>query len=178
MHPARLSQPWALKKASRIFVCSAGDLFDPVIPFEFVEQVFQETRQSCHHTYFVLTKRPERMKAFFEWLIPRYRVDWPQQKVWLGVTVTDQQDADERVLLLLQVPAAHRFVSFEPLLGPIRVSLVGVGWAIIGGQTGPGAVALDPQWVADLTAQCDAAGIPVYYKSSLAPLGFTRKEKP
>lgn len=122
IHPDRLDQPLSWKKPARVFVNSMSDLFHPDIPFEFIDEVFYIMRVAEHHTFMVLTKRPERMLKFLEWQKPiRWPANWVghQPNVWLGVSVEDQGTADKRIPLLLQTPAAVRFVSCEPLLGPI-----------------------------------------------------------
>ncbi len=156
------------------------------------------------HTFLILTKRPERMRQIIEEL-PNYIGDrwpgdtalslamevdgWPLKNVWLGVSVENQQRADERIPILLQIPAAVRFVSVEPMLGPVDLerwlpiewSEVGetwieafpgkhcydtrLHWVICGGETGPGARPMHPDWVRSLRDQCQASGIPFFFKS-------------
>lgn len=188
-HPEKLDEPWHVRKPARIFVDSAGDLFDPVIPPGFIQEVFWSMSDYDQHAYFILTKRPDLMGYFLRtWGMP------PLPNVWLGVSVTNQADADERIPLLLQTPAARRFVSAEPFLG--RVDLRGwetydhgcqgaageviprIDWVIIGAQTGPGAKPPEEEWVSDLTEQCIAAGVPVFHKNSLGPIYFTSQEMP
>src|SRR3990172_9373734 len=144
-HPERLDQPFRRMKPARIFVDSAGDLFDPAIPREFIQKVLLQTLFACEHSYFVLTKRAKEMQERIAWVQSQYVVPWPRPNVWAGVSVTNQPDADERIPLLVATPAAHRFVSFEPLLGPVDMSpflnpgcYSGIDWAIIGSPTGPG----------------------------------------
>lgn len=150
--PERLDKPLHWKKPRRIFVCSTADLFHPDVPFKFIEAVFGVMAATPRHTYQVLTKRPERMVAWFTQMggarfpdrrcseaadaagAPVYKVGrngrspwndsaclWPLPNVWIGTTVEDQARSDERIPLLLQVPAARRFVSVEPMLGPVRL---------------------------------------------------------
>ena len=176
-HPERLAQPASVRKPSRIFVDSAGDLFDPGIPLRFVVDVVLAMRAADWHTYFVLTKRPERMLEF-----ARYSQGWHTSlnygHLWLGVSVTNQADADERIPLLLQTPAAHRFISFEPLLSEVDAGTwfwsmmsdagkCAISWAIIGGDSSPGAKPPAVEWVKSLTRQCVAAGVRVYHKNNL-----------
>lgn len=128
-HPEKLDEPLRLKKPARIFVDSAGDLFDPWIPCEFIEQVFNVMSNSPQHTYQVLTKQPGKMLAFIKAYcetLPRLvkRGIIPAPNVQLGVSVTNQRDADERIPLLLRTPAAVRFVSVEPMLGPVDLGEV------------------------------------------------------
>jgi protein gp37 len=183
-HSERLDQPSKIKKPSRIFVCSMGDLFGDWVPEEWIKAVLNRTQRAdySHHTYIFLTKNPRRYAAFGPW----------PSNCWLGVTVTDQADVDERVPLLLQAQARVRFVSVEPMLGPLRFlwkdlsdlrprnrSLVlfapkttitgGVDWIIIGALTGPGSKAHQPrpEWVQALIDQARAAGVPVFLKDNL-----------
>lgn len=181
--PDRLDQPAKVKKPSRIFVCFMGDLFGDSVPWEWIDKI-RETIWACpQHTFQFLTKNPKRLKDFNIW----------PPNCWVGTTVTNQADADERLPWILQVEAPVRFVSHEPLLGAIDVrhvqtdmieidALTGdhgvyrplmgrsnrkVNWAIIGSMTGPGAVKPDPYWVNGLFEQYRAAGIPVFLKDNL-----------
>lgn len=201
LHPERLDEPKHWRKPKRVFVCSMGDLFHTDVPFEFIALVFGRMHSARHHTYLVLTKRPDRMAEFIrwyqqEWLGP-FASAWPReyQHVWLGVTAENQRTADERIPLLLAIPAAKRFVSCEPLLGPVDLAglngLIGVGlstidalngyhihhddddkaerydrldWVIAGGETGPGARPMHPDWARSLRDQCQAAGVPFFFK--------------
>jgi len=181
-HPERLAQPARVRKPSRIFVDSAGDLFDPSIPFTFIRRVFAEMRMNQQHTFYVLTKRAGRMLEFMTVLEAsmnhRPFSYLPQRHIWVGVSVTNQADADERIPLLLQTPAAHRFISFEPLLSEVDAGTwfwsmmsdagkCAISWAIIGGDSSPGAKPPAAEWVEALTKQCVAAGVSVYHKNSL-----------
>lgn len=136
-HPDRLQQPLRWKRPRRVFVNSMSDLFHEDVPDQFIDQVFAVMALSPQHTFQVLTKRPERMQAYFrnEWVGFRQReqmqlmrptsvldVSYPLPNVWLGVSVEDQETADERIPLLLQTPAAVRFISAEPLLGPVDLT--------------------------------------------------------
>jgi len=123
LHPGRLDEPPRWKKPQRVFVCSMGDLFHEDVPFEFINKVWTVMLVSIQHTFLVLTKRPDRMWQFFsEKHQPYSKCDGPDKpipNVHLGVSVEDQKTADERIPLLLQTPAAKRFVSYEPALGPV-----------------------------------------------------------
>lgn len=118
-----LDQPLHRRHARRIFVNSMSDLFHEQVPFEFVHRIFETIRRTPHHTYQILTKRPARMRAFItDYLRPRETLGWANgfySHVWFGVSVEDQQTANERIPLLLSTPAAVRWVSAEPLLGPV-----------------------------------------------------------
>lgn len=187
--PEALDQPLHWRAPRAVFVCSMGDLFHEAVPFEFIAAVFGVMAATPHHTYQVLTKRPERMREFFSWIrlhgpkdspvgwtwqtqiqSPRTtgHAPWPLPHVWLGTTVEDQRRADERVPHLLECPAAVRFVSVEPMLGAIELTdhLRGchLDWVICGGETGPGARPMHPDWARGLRDQCSAAGVPFYFK--------------
>jgi protein gp37 len=238
--------PCKWKKAKRVFVCSMSDLFHEEISFEVIRLIFAHMLRPAvadqWHTFLVLTKRPGRMKTFFEWLQSNersYTIEWPLPYVWLGVTV-ENQDHIDRVRTLLRIPAAKRFVSVEPMLGPvdlapylpgsyecsylcgfragheytpeIRCSKCGheefrgdkwgndptfeicpecgmasddfeeicpecgehivqhhpdtccLDWAICGGETGPGARPMHPDWARLVRDQCQAAGVPYFFK--------------
>ena len=126
-HPDTLEEPLHWKKPRNIFVCSMSDLFHESVPFEFVRRVFQIIDKCQQHTFQILTKRPEMMLKFYNtsidgisWHLPR-KAYTPLSNLWIGVTAENQLTADERIPLLLQCPAAVRFVSIEPMLGPVDV---------------------------------------------------------
>ena len=164
-HPERLSEPAKIKKSSRIFVCSVADLFGDWVPDEWIVEVLDSVRGYAWHTYQFLTKNPKRLKDFNPW--PR--------NAWVGTTVTNQADADQRLPWLLQVDAPVRFVSHEPLMGTIDIqysyglsdNLKVIDWAIIGAMTGPGAVEAKGTWVQGLIDQYRAAGVPLFLKDNL-----------
>lgn len=130
LHPEKLDKLWKWKKSRRIFVNSMSDLFHPDIPFEFLGRVFGTMHSYRQHTFMVLTKRPERMKKFIQWYkndwLAGFESAWPREyhHVWLGVSVENQATADERIPLLLQTPAAVRFISAEPLLGSVDLTKI------------------------------------------------------
>lgn len=179
------------------------------VPFEFIDKVFAVMALSPQHTFQVLTKRPQRMVSYFDegssdypflravtneeatgidaWFAVemakwagRSEIDGPLPNVWLGVSVEDQKRADQRIPLLLQTPTAVRFLSVEPLLGPIefsnvsrrpdavqvlgRPALEGINWVIIGGESGSGARPMSIEWVRSILAQCKAVGVPAFVK--------------
>lgn len=169
----RLEQPFRWKKPTRIFVNSMSDLFHPDVPDVFIHKVFRVIIENPRHTFLVLTKRPERM-------IDRVPV-FPVSNVWLGVSVEDQKTADERIPILLQIPAAIRFVSVEPMLGAVnlkqylvgdcraaenvsRNDRMGLDWLICGGESGPWARPIHQDWARSLRDQCQAAGVPFFFK--------------
>ena len=143
-----------------VFVCSMSDLFHPAVPWDFLWCIFI-TMRDAPHIFQVLTKRPGRMAAFAKNL-----PYWPSN-IWAGVSVETAQYL-ARLDVLARVPAKVRFVSCEPLLGPLdlRPWLAGPGpaWVIIGGESGPNARPLDLNWVRDILHQCREAGVPVFVK--------------
>lgn len=181
LHEDSLFEPSQWKKPERVFICSMGDLFHNSVPFEFIEKVMRTIFDKPTHTFLILTKRPQRMKEFFAWLgNPDLAKNFPN--MWLGVTAENQQLADERIPVLLTIPAAIRFVSIEPMLGPIDFSLVSfkkfqkwvnsnetlysLDWVICGGETGNNSTvrAMEYKWVIDLMKECQHAKIPFFFK--------------
>lgn len=118
-HPGQIEKVLKIKKPKKIFVCSMGDLFHPDVPFDWVRQVTDVMAQSPQHTYQILTKRPERMREYWEESGWTDADEWPN--VWLGVTAENQKTADERIPVLVDIPAAVRFVSAEPMLEKINL---------------------------------------------------------
>lgn len=213
-----INQPLRWKRPRRIFVNSMSDLFHPDVPFQWTEQIWDVMFDCPQHTFQILTKRPEVMLAFSKYMTERCRrMDYPN--IWLGVSVEDQARADERIPSLLSTPAAVRFLSCEPLLGPVDLSawmpagkaswecgycrhffsgkhqqicpncnksggLSGshvankrcpgtfTGWTdrqpidlvIVGGESGPGARPMNPDWARSLRDQCQAADVPYFFK--------------
>lgn len=192
LHPDKLKDPLKWKKPRRVFVNSMSDLFHDDVPFEFIWAVWARMVTNRQHTYMILTKRPKRMKEFFNWNASQeFKVETTWSNIWLGVSVENQATADERIPLLFQVPATVRFVSCEPLLGPVNLerieprgksafihSLSGtvsvpfmvldnypkLDWVIVGGESGPGARPMHPDWVRSLRDQCQAAGTKFFFK--------------
>lgn len=234
--PDALQIPWRWTRPRRIFVNSMSDLFHPDVPFEFIAAVFFIMSVTTRHTYQILTKRPERMLEFFQWVEsgkgvfdddrisdvgmdhPAVRAlgwepqrgrrggydncgpSWPYANVWMGVSVENQATADARVPFLLQCPATVRWISAEPLLGPVDLEQLAVpsehdqlrtpgsweasrfnalrvydedryhqapavlDWVIAGGESGPGARPMHPDWARSLRDQCAAAGVPFLFK--------------
>ena len=179
LHPEKLKEPLKWKKPRRVFVCSMGDLFHEQVPDEYIAKVWEVMNNASQHTFLVLTKRPQRMKDFLArlgWYTHDREVNpaeavldeggkYTLKNVWLGVTAENQQRADERIPILLQIPAAVRFVSIEPMLGPVVIPEEWPDWVICGGETGPGARPIHPDWVRSLRDQCQAAGTPFFFKS-------------
>ena len=162
-----LTEPLRARKPRVYFVCDLMDLFHKDVPFDFIEAVWATMMEADNHIYIILTKRPKRMlevAKYFCW------TDVPQ--VWLGVSVEDQKTADERIPILLRVPAAVRVVSIEPMLGPVNILRelmfipeIGINWVICGGETGPRARPMNPEWVHELRNQCIQARVSFFFKS-------------
>lgn len=214
LHPKRLEEPLHWRKPKRVFVNSMGDLFHEAVDEKFIAKVFAIMDLARQHTYCILTKRPGRAfqlladedfqfhvgwfqsQAVREFGLPKPEQigPWPLRNVWLGVSVENQEAADERIPLLLQTPAAVRFISAEPLLGPVDLELylpyhnhplkdewhrngyhirrlnIGItegtlDWIICGGETGPGARPMHPDWARILRDQAVTAGVPFFFKS-------------
>lgn len=157
--------PFQWKQPRVIFVNSMSDLFHADVPLPFIQRVFTTMEQCRQHTFQVLTKRSERL------LEVSAQLPWPSN-VWMGVSV-ENADVVERVRDLQQVPAAVRFLSIEPLIGPIEaLPLDGIHWAIVGGESGPGARPMKREWVESIHRQCRAAKVPFFFKQ----WGGTRKD--
>jgi protein gp37 len=163
LHPARLQQPHSWKKPRRVFVNSMSDLFHAGVPDAYIAQVFDVMRATPRHTYQVLTKRPDRMR---HWVAAYYQNAGiiPPENIWLGVSVENMAYA-WRADMLRQTPTAVRFLSLEPLLGPIHAPVLkDMDWIVVGGESGPGARPIDPQWVRDLRDLSVQLGIPYFFK--------------
>jgi len=166
MHETTLAKPLEWKKPQIIFVNSMSDLFHKDVPIEFILKVFDVMRRAHWHTFQVLTKRAERLEEVSP------RIEWPDN-VWMGVSV-ENSDYTYRIGHLRRTGAKIKFLSLEPLLGPLpNLRLDGIQWAIIGGESGPGARSLDPAWVVDIRDQCIHAKVPFFFKQ----WGGTHKKK-
>jgi protein gp37 len=155
--PKRLDQPLRWKRPRMIFVNSMSDLFHERIPESYVREVFDVMGQASHHTFQILTKRHERLAE----LAPT--LPW-HPNVWMGVTIENRRFV-KRADYLRQVPAAVRFISAEPLLGPLeRLDLDGIDWLIAGGESGFKHRRCDPDWIRDLRDQCDLEGVAFFFK--------------
>jgi len=157
LHPHVLGLPLCWKRPQMIFVNSMSDLFHEQVPVEFIRQVFHIMAACPQHTFQVLTKRSTRLAELSPLL------DWPAN-VWAGVTV-ERADYLFRVDHLRQTGARVKFLSLEPLLGPLpNLDLQGIDWVIVGGESGPGARPMAPEWVLDIRDQCLAADVPFFFK--------------
>lgn len=180
-HPDRLDQPLKWKKPRKVFVCSMGDLFHEDVTDSWLDDVFfTAANLARQHTYLVLTKRPQRMYEYFTKKIEdgftwREGITYvPLPNVWLGVTAENQDAADERIPWLMKTPAAKRFVSVEPMLGQVDLDTINgafgcvdvgdLDWVICGGETGPGARPMRPDWARSLRDQCVSADVPFFFK--------------
>ncbi len=207
LHPERLDQPLHWRKPRRVFVNSLSDLFHADVPDAYIARVWAAMALGPQHTFQVLTKRPARMRALISSSDFQAAVDdawmtfpgpegpgdmgypsetWPLPNVWLGVSVENQKWADIRIPALMETPAAGRFLSCEPLLGPVRLTHLHShcpthdfaggfcsgpcpdrrwpDWVIVGGESGPNARPMDPAWVEDIRDQCVRAGVAFFFK--------------
>ncbi|MGV2981205.1 DUF5131 family protein [Camelimonas sp. ID_303_24] len=154
-----LSIPYKWKTPRRVFVNSMSDLFHPDVPSEFVARVWDTMAATPHHTYQILTKRPDRMAEIVSG--PTFKV---LPNVWLGTSVEDGPVL-HRLDELRSVPAAIRFVSYEPLIGSVAGgNLAGIQWAIVGGESGPNARPMDPKWIDEIFDQCTDADAAFFFK--------------
>lgn len=156
VRPERLEAPLTWKRPSMVFVNSMSDLFHEDVPFEFISAVFETMRQADWHTFQVLTKRPERAAR----LSPD--LPWPRN-VWLGTSVENQRWTT-RIEDLRKTGAYVRFLSCEPLLGPLRLDLTDIHWVIVGGESGPKARPMKPAWAEEIRDQCQERGVPFFFK--------------
>ena len=200
-----LDQPLRWRKPRKIFVCAHGDLFHESVPDEWLDKIFAVMALAPQHTFQVLTKRPGQARAYLsanpgirirsvmQQIKPQaiIRMDWPLPNIWLGTSISDQASADLRIPQLLDCPASVRFVSAEPLLGPVDLRhivpnfieahfctiactargdqecckhLPGIDWVIVGGESGPHARPMHPDWARQIRDQCEAAGVPFLFK--------------
>lgn len=201
LRPDKLDQPLRWKKPRRIFVNSMSDLFHDDIPDDYISQVFAVMSAAKQHTFQLLTKRHGRMRSLLnsdrfrkavlrEWLFGEMipdedvRPSWPLPNVWVGVSVENQQWADIRIPALVDTPAAVRFLSCEPLLGPVDLSKLLttahrwesadygtqydveklIDWVIVGGESGRGARPMDPDWARGLRDDCQNADVAFHFK--------------
>src|SRR5688572_3705946 len=161
LRPDRLRQPWMWRQPRMIFVNSMSDLFHKEIPTAFIDCVFDTMEQATWHTFQVLTKRSSLMR---DYLRRRYSGARGPLHMWFGVSVEDGSKKS-RVRHLQQTPAGMRFLSVEPLIGPMgKIDLTGVDWVIVGGESGPGARPMKPEWVREIRDQCFSSGVAFFFK--------------
>ena len=156
-HPASLELPLQWKSPQTIFVNSMSDLFHKDVPEEFIQKVFTVMRKAHWHRFQVLTKRSSRLIEMDS------RLDWPPN-VWMGVSI-ETSEYTERIDDLRNTGAGVKFLSIEPLLGPVGVlDLQGIDWVIVGGESGIGARPMNPGWVKDIRDQCQVRDVPFFFK--------------
>ena len=161
LRPERLSQPLSWKRPRMIFVNSMSDLFHKDVPTEFIDDVFETMETADRHVFQVLTKRSSLMK---DYLRCRYGSNLTPQHIWCGVSIEDDK-ATARIRHLREAPISIRFLSIEPLLGPIGdIDIEGISWVIVGGESGPNARPMKADWVLDVRSLCERKGIPFFFK--------------
>jgi len=157
LHPHLVEAPLEWRSPRLVFVNSMSDLFHEEIPLSFIRGIFATMAEAHWHTFQVLTKRSERLMELAD------QLPWPSN-VWMGVSVEDANVSD-RIDHLRQVHASVRFLSLEPLIGPLpNLNLRGIHWAIVGGESGPGARPMLKDWVIDIQAQCKTANVAFFFK--------------
>lgn len=157
LHEHVIEMPLQWKKPQTIFVNSMSDLFLKDVPTRFIKRIFDVMNRSHWHTFQVLTKRGERLLELSS------ELPWPSN-VWMGVTV-ENHDYVDRIDCLRETDACVKFLSIEPLLGPMNdLNLTGIDWVIVGGESGPGARPVDPAWVIDIRNQCKKSHVPFFFK--------------
>jgi protein gp37 len=156
-----LEQPLRWQRPRMIFVCAHGDLFHENVPDAWLDKVFAVMWLCDQHIFQVLTKRPERMRRYVKRL-PEAVAN--KANIWLGVSVEDDERARQRIPVLLDTPAALRWVSAEPLIGEIKHSMAGLDWVVVGSESGPGRRECDIDWVRSLRDQCAGHGVSFFWK--------------
>lgn len=217
-HKDRLDIPLHWRKARKIFVCSMSDLFHPKVPFDFIDKVMAVIGVT-NHIYQILTKRPERMKMYFSKegqrlsktldVVRKRRKNkkllwvrrWPWSNIWLGASISTQADANKNIPILLQIPAAVRFVSIEPMLesvelddmckfpaGPPATGYISgsalkegpygkLNWVIVGCESGPKQRPCKTEWIRDIVEQCRDSNVPVFVKQVTVKGKCSKKPK-
>ena len=157
LHPHVLDLPLKWKKPQFIFVNSMSDLFHEEVPLSFIQSVFSTMRKAYWHVFQVLTKRAQRLYEIST------LIDWPPN-VWMGVSV-ENADYMFRIDLLRKTPAFVKFLSLEPLLGPLPdLNLKNIDWVVVGGESGPNARPMEEKWVLDIRDQCVDSNVPFFFK--------------
>lgn len=202
LHPDRLGQPLHWRKPAVVGVSFLGDLFHEAVPDTYIVQVLEIVRRCKRHQFLFLTKRPDRARRLLvdtsfgrlAKLGGAYPEDWPN--LWMGTSVWDQPSADRYIPLLLETPAAHRWISIEPMLGPVDLTDMPYGvhrhynalipwyrrprldWVVVGCESGAKRRPCDFEWIANVEAQCHTAGVPVYRKQDSAVGGPVWRHPP
>jgi protein gp37 len=157
LQPHMLTRPLEWKSPKQIFVNSMSDLFHDDVPLEYIQRVFEVMNQANWHQYQVLTKRAERLEELGS------KLEWAPH-IWMGVSVESKKYLS-RIDCLRRTPAQVKFLSLEPLLGPLlEMNLGGIDWAIVGGESGPGARPMEAEWVTDIRDQCLRANVAFFFK--------------
>ena len=157
VHESALENPLKWRKPRLVFVNSMSDLFHKSVPTTFIESVFEIMNQASHHTFQVLTKRPSRAAQIGG------RLDWTPN-IWLGTSIESEKWLD-RLAPLKETGARTKFLSLEPLLGPLpMIPLEGIDWVIVGGESGPGARPMQPSWVREIRDNCLQHRVPFFFK--------------
>ena len=166
LHEDSLALPLHWKKPQMIFVNSMSDLFHEDVPLDFIQKVFDIMRQATWHTFQILTKRSERLIELDN------QINWPQN-VWMGVSV-ENNNYTFRIDHLRQTHAKTKFLSLEPLLGPLsEMNLENIDWVVVGGESGPSSRPIDITWVREIRDQCQSEKVPFFFKQ----WGGTNKKK-
>lgn len=161
--PERLTEPARWRRPRRVFVNSMSDLFHTDVPDAFVRRIFEVMMAQSQHTFQVLTKRPARARRF--WIQNRDLFDNGAipAHIWIGTSIEEQR-VDHRLRQLVSVPAQVRFLSCEPLLGPLELDLTEISWVIVGGESGLNHRPMDSSWASAIRNQCVRAGVPFFFK--------------
>lgn len=157
LHPDTLKTPYTWKKSKIVFVNSMSDLFHPEVPLSFIKRVFKVMRENPQHVFQVLTKRAERLLEVNDML------KWTHN-IWMGVSVEDQK-VESRIDFLRQTNARTKFLSLEPLIGPLpNLNLKKIDWVIVGGESGHNPRPMDVDWVIDIQEQCEKSEVAFFFK--------------
>lgn len=157
LHHDLIDAPKKWKKPKKIFVNSMSDLFHEDVPLDFIQKIFKTMNETPHHTYQILTKRSKRAAELAPFL------NW-SSNIWMGVSV-ENEDVLYRIDDLKTIPASIRFLSCEPLIGPLKhLNLEGIHWVIVGGESGPGARPMTPEWVREIRDQCQRQNVAFFFK--------------
>jgi len=166
VHEGAIHLPYSWKKPKVVFVNSMSDLFHPNVPFPFIAKVFEVMNNTPQHTYQVLTKRAERLYEL------HHRLNWTPN-IWMGVSVENEKVTD-RIDFLRETNAVIKFLSCEPLIGPLRnMNLANIDWAIVGGESGRKARPIKEEWVLNILSQCESSNVKFFFKQ----WGGTNKKK-
>lgn len=172
LHKDKLSFPLSLRRPRKVFVCSMSDIFHKDVPDAWIDAVLKVTTMASQHTYQILTKRPERMRDYINSIVEKYSIEIPSN-LWFGITAENQEMADFRLPLLIDTKVKNKFVSIEPMLGPVDLAnyIDRLNWIITGGETGMKARYMDPNWALAVKNICVKNKVPFFFKqmSNKAP---------